>query len=182
MQPEPRERRLREIFQRHRQTASGRIGACGARQLDVSCKAVGGQDHPVGIVGLRFAEVDVAVDRTGKRPAFQLHRADLRELRTLGGFGGAEPGLGIRTRDLPVCSVGVEGEPFRHLYGVRPYLRWRWSQGVRELGYFQIDLQTGRGVGLGGGRICCKAWKEAELIAAGGFRPLRLGMGGFTVV
>ena len=103
VQVEFREGRLRQVLE-----ADRRGGRCSgsamdaAGELHVGGEAVGGDDQPVAVAGLRVAEVD----RPGQRPraapgCLQDERSDLRGLRALRFEFGAE--LRLRRRCRSSC-------------------------------------------------------------------------------
>ena len=65
MHVEVRERGLRQVLEGDGELARLRVGFGRAGQLDVDVVAVGGEQQPVGVAGLRFTEVDEARDRPG---------------------------------------------------------------------------------------------------------------------
>ncbi len=77
----------------------------------MGAKAVGGQEDPVAVAGLWFADVDAAWDRRRQRRAVDRVRPHLRELRTAGPFGGAEPATASGQDVLPSAALGFSENP-----------------------------------------------------------------------
>ena len=173
---------LREVLEADDDLAGRRIGGGGAGELDVDAEAIEGENQAEAVAGLGFAEVDGTGKQAGKDRGFDGERTDLRVLRALGFFGGAEAGLGVGAGLLAVGDIGGEGEAGREGDGGGAKLGGRGDRGALELGDGEAEFGTGGRVGGGGGRGDRLGGVEGELVAVGGRRVGRFGVGGAGVV
>ena len=92
------EGRLRQVFERRHQLPRLGIGVDRAEQLHRCAEAICGEDEAIRFAGLRFAEVDEAVDRRRQGGAVDRDRADLGDLGAFGFAFGPDRGLARPSR------------------------------------------------------------------------------------
>ncbi len=128
------ERHLRQVVEVRRHLARLRIGVDRADQLRVDAEAVGDQEEPVLVAGLRFADVDRAEQRPVEGRRVDLEGADLRVVRAIRRRLGAEVGLRVGAGRLAVGGVGVDRQPVGQGHGRRPDLGRRDGEALELFG------------------------------------------------
>ena len=114
MHVEVGQRALRQVVEGDHELAGLRVGRDRAGQLDVGGEAVGDEEDPVAVAGLRFAEVDEAGQRARAGPSCRSRGC--RPWRTRGSaLLRVVPKLrfGVGAGGLAVGGVGVDREARR---------------------------------------------------------------------
>ena len=99
------------------------------------------RNHAIAVARPRFAEVEVARDRSGQGRAVDDGGADLREFWAVRFFLGAKAGFRVGADGLPVRSVGVDRKAFRESHRRRFDLRGDGVSALENCGTLKLTLR-----------------------------------------
>ena len=127
-------------------------------------EAIGGQDQAVAVPGLRFAEVDVAGNRTRKCGAVSVSVPTLENSGHWASSWVPNRASASEQEVLPSAALGLIEKPSGRVTVIARISEGDGVDGALLLGNTEVDGETRGRVGLRRRRLRVKARIEAELI------------------